>query len=342
MKVLYIGGTGTISSACVAESVARGHDVHVLNRGRTVHRRPLPPGVRPIVADVRDPGSARTALGGAEFDCVVDFLGYTERDAAAAVDLLAGRTGQYVFISSASMYHKPVRRVPIVESTARHNPFLQYARDKIAAEDALRRAYDERDFPVTIVRPSHTYDDAHPPLPGAWTAWDRVTRGDELVVPGDGTNLWTLTHARDLAVGLAGLIGNPQAVGEDFHITSDEALTWDEIYRTVARAAGTRARLLHLPAEFLPIVAPDWPWSDLILGDLAHSAVFDNSKIKRFVPSYRPVITWSDGVRRLLAWRTAHAEHARPDAAADALLNRLVEAHHRAREALTRSGPVAR
>jgi nucleoside-diphosphate-sugar epimerase len=339
VKVLYIGGTGTISSACVAESVRQGLDVHVLNRGRTAGRRPLPDGVTAIAGDVQDPESTRRALAGASFDCVVNFLSYDAKDASAAVDLLADRTGQYIHISSASIYHKPVRQVPFVESTARHNPYLGYARDKIAAEDALRRAYDERDFPVTIVRPSHTYDDAHPPLPGDWTAWDRIARGDELVVPGDGTSLWTLTHARDFAVGLVGLIGNWQAVGEDFHITSDEVLTWNEIYQIIGRTAGTAARLLHLPSEFLPVVAPDWFWSDLIIGDLQHSAVFDNTKIKRFVPSYRPTTTWSTGARRLQEWRSGHPELTRPDPGTDALLARLVEGHHLAAAALAPLAP---
>jgi nucleoside-diphosphate-sugar epimerase len=339
VKVLYIGGTGTISSACVAESARQGHDVHVLNRGRTVEKRPLPEGVTTVTADVRDPESMRAALAGASYECVVDFLTYDVKDASAAVDLLLGRTGQYIFISTASMYHKPVRRVPFVESTARHNPHSAYARDKIAAEDVLRRAYEERDFPVTVVRPSHTYDDAHPPLPGEWTAWDRVARGDELVVPGDGTSLWTLTHSDDFAVGLVGLTGNWQAVGEDFHITSDDVLTWDEIYGVIGRVTGSPARLLHLPAELLPVVAPDWSWSGGIIGDLSHSAVFDNTKIKRFVPSYRPSITWSEGARRLRDWRSGHAAHARPDATTDAVLARLVEGHHAAAAALAKLAP---
>jgi nucleoside-diphosphate-sugar epimerase len=334
VKVLYIGGTGTISSACVAESVRQGQDVHVLNRGRSAARRPLPAGVTTIVADIQDPESTRRALDGATYDCVLNFLSYNAADASAMVELLAGHTGQYIHISSASIYHKPVRKVPFVESTPRRNPYLPYARDKIAAEDALRRAYEERDFPVTIVRPSHTYDDANPPLPGDWTAWDRVVRGEEIVVPGDGTSLWTLTHSQDLAVALAGLIGNWQAIGEDFHVTSDEVLSWNEIYGTIAQAAGGTARLLHLPSEFLPIVAPDWFWSAGIVGDLQHSAVFDNTKIKRYVPSFRPTITWSAGARRLLAWRSAHAEATRPDPGTDAILARLVEAHRRAAAAV--------
>ncbi|AWS41631.1 NAD-dependent epimerase/dehydratase family protein [Streptosporangium sp. 'caverna'] len=335
MKVLYIGGTGTISSASVAESVRQGQDVHVLNRGRTAGRRPLPAGVTTIEADVQDPESMRRALDGTTFDSVVNFLSFGAKDAAAAAELLEGRTGQYIHISSASIYHKPVRRAPIVESTTRHNPYLSYAQEKIAAEDVLHRAYEERDFPVTIVRPSHTYDDAHPPLPGDWTAWDRIARGDELVVPGDGTSLWTLTHAKDFAVGLVGLIGNWQAIGEDFHITSNEALTWDEIYGIIGRTEGTPARLLHLSSELIRTVAPDWFWSDLIIGDLMHSAVFDNTKIKRFVPAFQPTITWSAGARRLHEWRAAHAGETRPDAETDAILGRLVEGHRAAAAALT-------
>jgi nucleoside-diphosphate-sugar epimerase len=333
MKVLYIGGTGTISSSCVAESVRQGQDVHVLNRGQTA-LRPLPDGVTAITGDVRDPESLRRTFARTTYDCVLNFLSYNAEDASAMVDLLADRTGHYIHISSASIYHKPVLKVPFVESTPRHNPFLPYARDKIGAEDALRRAYEERDFPVTIVRPSHTYDDARPPLPGDWTAWDRIVRGDEIVVPGGGTSLWTITHARDFAIGLAGLIGNWQAIGEDFHITSDEVLNWDQIYGVIGRLAGISARLLHLPSEFLPIVAPGWGWSDLIRGDLEHSAVFDNTKIKRYVPAFRATITWPEGARRLFAWRSAHAEPTRPDPEIDAMLARCVEAHHRAAAAV--------
>jgi nucleoside-diphosphate-sugar epimerase len=339
VKVLFIGGTGTISSACVAESVRQGLEVHVLNRGRTAGRRPLPSGVTVVTGDVQDRESLRRALAGTTYDSVVNFLSYGPDDAATAVDLFADRTGQYIHISSSSVYHKPVRRAPNVESTARHNPYLAYARDKIAAEDVLRSAYAEREFPVTIVRPSHTYDDAQPPLPGDWTAWDRIVRGDEVVVPGDGTSLWTVTHARDLAVGLVGLIGNWQAVGEDFHITSDEVLTWDEIYGIIGRVSGAPARLLHLPSEFLPLVAPDWVWSDLIVGDLQHSAVFDNTKIRRFVPAFRPTTTWSEGARRLRDWRSEHPDATCPDADTDAVLARLVTAHHLARAAITPLAP---
>ncbi|TDO51640.1 nucleoside-diphosphate-sugar epimerase [Kribbella sp. VKM Ac-2527] len=338
MKVLYVGGTGTISWSCVAESARQGADVYVLNRGRA-HKRRLPEGVKHLTADVQDGDAVLAAVGDTQFDSVVNFLSFGEKDAAAAVELWSGRTAQYIHVSSASIYHKPVHRVPIVESTPRHNLFLEYARDKIAAEEVLAGAYEESAFPVTIVRPSHTYDDAHPPLPGAWTAWDRIARGAELVVPGDGTSLWTLTHAADFAVGLVGLVGNWGAIGESFHITSDEVLTWDDIYDSVARVSAVPARLLHLSSELLPVLAPDWLWSTLILGDLAHSAVFDNAKIRRFVPAFRPAITWSEGVRRLAGWRDQHPEETRPDPSTDAVLDRLVLGRHRAAEVLAELAP---
>jgi nucleoside-diphosphate-sugar epimerase len=339
VNVLYIGGTGTISASCVAESVRQGMDVSVINRGRTAARRPLPPDVTQITADVEDGDSMREALTGREFDCVVNFLSYGADDAAASVERFRGRTGQYIHISTAAMYHKPVRRPPFVESTTRHNPFSQYAKDKIAAENVLLRAYDDEQFPVTIVRPSHTYDDAHPPLPGDWTVIDRIVRGDEIVVPGDGTSLWTLTHATDFAVGLVGLIGNWQAVGESFHITSDDVLTWNGIYESIGHAAGRAARLVHVPSEFLPLAAPDWFWSGLIVGDLQHSVVLDNTKIRRYVPSFAPKITWSTGVRRLLAWRADHATQTQPDARTDAIIDRLVGGYHEAAKAFEALAP---
>ena len=335
MKVLYIGGTGTISASCVARSVAEGSEVHILNRGRNPSGRPVPEAVSVHTADVYDVSTTADALAGHEFDCVVDFLSFDEKDAAAAVQQWTGRTAQYIQISSASIYHKPVHRVPFTESTPRRNPYLPYARAKIRAENVVRAAYEEEQFPATIVRPSHTYDDARPPLPGDWTAWDRLVRGDEVVVPGDGTNLWTITHASDLAVGLTGLIGNHQAIGEDFHITSDEALPWDEIYRSIATAAGSAGRLRHLPTELISVVAPEWGWTPLFAGDLGHSALFDNSKIKRFVPAFRPVVTWPAGARRLAAWRAAHPASTQPDPEADAIMERLTRAWHVAADAVT-------
>jgi nucleoside-diphosphate-sugar epimerase len=307
-------------------------EVAVLNRGRNWGQRELPATVTQLVADVNDEEAVKSVLDGRQFDSVVNFLSYDAEDASRWVALLHGRARQYVHISSASVYGKPVQRTPIVESTAVHNRFLEYARAKLRAERTLQLAFVEEGFPVTIVRPSHTYDDAQPPLPGGWTAVERMARGAEIPVHGDGTSLWTLTHAEDFAQGLVGLLGNTAAIGEVFHITGDDVLTWDQIYTVVAEALGGQAKLVHLASELFPVVAPDWLWSDLIVGDLSHSAVFDNAKIRRFVPGFAPKLTFQRGASRLAQWRTEHPHSTRPDPLADAVLDRLVGACHSARE----------
>jgi nucleoside-diphosphate-sugar epimerase len=239
------------------------------------------------------------------------------------------------------VYGKPVLRTPITESTPTHNRFLEYARAKLRGEHALQAAFAEHGFPVTIVRPSHTYDDANPPLPGDWTVVDRIARGEEIPVHGDGTSLWTLTHAEDFAVGLVGLLGDPRAIGDTFHITGDDVLTWDQIYTLIADALGVPAKLVHVPSELYPVVAPDWFWSDLLVGDLAHSGVFDNTKIKRFVPSFGQRLTFQRAVRRMLDWRAAHPEQTRPDPTTDAVLDRIVAAYHAGRAAFAELAPAA-
>jgi nucleoside-diphosphate-sugar epimerase len=223
LKVLFIGGSGQISSACSQRAVELGIDLYVLNRGRT-SIRPLPAQAHLLEADIRDPSSARAAIGEHEFDAVVDFVAFTPEHVQADIDLFAGRTGQFVFISSASAYQKPVGRLPIVESTPLRNPIWPYSQAKIACEELLVRAYREDGFPATIVRPSHTYDRANLPFEGGWTVVERMRRGKEVVVHGDGTSLWTLTHHVDFAKAFVGLLGHPQAIGESFHITSDEVL----------------------------------------------------------------------------------------------------------------------
>ena len=339
LDVLYIGGTGTISASCVRRSVAAGMRVVVLNRGRNTSERDLPDDVTWLHGDVTDPAGLAEALGDRRFDAVVNFLSYTAQDAERMVEVFTGRTAQYVHISSASVYGKPVLQWPIVESAQLHNRFTAYSRDKLEAERALFRAHAERGFPVTVIRPAHTYDDAHPPLPGAWTMVDRIARGDEVVVHGDGTSLWTLTHADDLAQGLVGLLGNPRAVGEAFHITSDDVYTWDGIYTIIAEALGVEARLVHVPSDLITVGAPDWFWTELIAGDLSHSAVLDNAKIRRYVPSYAPVLTFHRAVRRMLAWRAEHPAQTAPDPATDAILDRLVKGYHAAEKAFAALGP---
>jgi nucleoside-diphosphate-sugar epimerase len=340
LSVLYIGGTGTISASCVRLSVESGMRVAVLNRGNNAKQRDLPDEVERITGDVTDDDSLAAALEGRTFDAIVNFLSYDRDDAERAVRLLGPHTRQYVYISSGSVYGKPVLQVPITESTPTHNRFLEYARAKLRAEAVMHEAAAEHGFPMTIVRPSHTYDDANPPLPGDWTVVDRIARGDEIPVHGDGTSLWTLTHAEDFAVGLVGLLGNPRAIGETFHITGDDVHTWDQIYTTIADALGVPAKLVHVPSELYPVVAPDWFWSDLLVGDLAHSAVFDNSKIKRFVPSFGQRLTFHRAARRMLEWRAAHPEQTAPDVTTDAVLSRVVAAYHAGRAAFAEHAPA--
>jgi len=193
-----------------------------------------------------------------------------------------------------------------------------------------------------VVRPSHTYDDAGPPLPGAWTMVDRIARGEEVPVHGDGTSLWTLTHSEDFAVGLVGLLGNPRAIGETFHITSDDVYTWDQIYTIVGEALGVSARLVHVPSDLFPVVAPEWFWSQEIEGDLAHSAVFDNSKIRRFVPSFAPKLTFHRAAHRMVAWRKSHPSQTGADGTTEAILQRIVDAYHEARQAFADAAPSDR
>ncbi len=257
LRVLFIGGTGIISSACARLAVDRGIDLWVLNRGRTGHR-PLPPETTVRQADVRDPAAVREALGGVTFDAVVDWVAFTPGDVQADIDIFRGRTGQYVFISSASAYQTPPSRLPVTESTPLRNPFWRYSRDKIAGEDVLVRAYREEGFPATIVRPSHTYDQTLVPLDGGWTVLGRMRAGKPVVVHGDGTSLWTLTHHRDFAAGFVPLLGHPRTLGEAFHITSDDVLTWNQIAEALAAAAGTVADIVHVPSDAIAAADPGW------------------------------------------------------------------------------------
>lgn len=340
LRVLYIGGSGTISASCVRLSAASGMRVAVLNRGRNTAERSLPDEVETIVGDIGDPPSLAAALEGREWDAVVNFLSYDADDAEAMVALLRGRVGQYVHISSGSIYAKPVQQVPISESTpVAPNPALPYAQAKLRAEEALAEAHREG-FPVTIVRPSHTYDDANPPLPGGWTVVDRLLRGKEIPVHGDGTSLWTLTHAEDFAQGLVGLLGDPKAIGETYNITGQELLTWDQTYSTVARAFGVEARLVHIASEMFPLVAPDWFWSGEMVGDIGHSALFDTRKIRTAVPGFAPRLTFARAAARMAAWRADHPASTAPDAPTDAVLDRLVAAYHAAADVFAAHAPA--
>ncbi|HYP46676.1 MAG TPA: NAD-dependent epimerase/dehydratase family protein [Propionibacteriaceae bacterium] len=323
-SVLFLGGTGIISSACTVRALEVGLDVFVLNRG-TSQTRPAPAECQLLTGDLSDPDSVRKALGDREFDVVADFRAFTPADVQSRLDVLDGRMGQYIFISSASAYQTPPARLPVVESTPLRNPFWQYSRDKIACEDLLVKAYRDQGLPMTIVRPSHTYDKTLLPFDGGWTVVDRMRRGADVVVPGDGTSLWTLTHHRDFAHAFVGLFGHPAAVGESFHITSDEWLTWNQIFTTVARAAGVEPRLVHVPSD--AIAAADPVWGAGMLGDKSHSLVFDNSKVKRLVPDYVATIPFAAGAREILDYYDADPDRQQVDEQINATMDRLVEAH---------------
>jgi nucleoside-diphosphate-sugar epimerase len=301
MRVLFIGGTGIISSACTDLAAERGIELYVLNRGQSW--RPIPDEVTRLMGDIRDPESARAAIGSLEFDAVVDWVAFTTEHIESDLELFRDRTAHYIFISSASAYETPPASLPVTESTRLDNPIWQYSRDKIACEERLLRANREHDFPCTIVRPSHTYDCTLLPPHGGWTVIDRMRRGEPVIVHGDGSSVWTLTHHRDFAKGLVGLLGREDAVGEAFHITSDEWLTWDRINNILARAAGTTIDIVHVPSEI--IHGYDREWGESLLGDKTHSMIFDNSKIKRFVPDFASTIPFSQGAEEIIAWYDA-------------------------------------
>ena len=322
MKVLFVGGTGIISSACSQLAVERGVELYLLNRGHSA--RPVPDGAHVLHGDIRDEASATAALGDLRFDAVVDWVAFTPEHIETDLRLFKDRTQQYVFISSASAYQTPPRKLPILESTPLFNPYWEYSRNKIACEDRLTRAYRDDDFPITIVRPSHTYDRTLLPMDGGYTVVERMRQGKPVIVHGDGTSVWVLTHHRDFALGFVGLLGNPHALGDAFHITSDEALTWNQIFETVARAAGTVADIVHVPSE--TIAAHDPAWGAGLLGDKAHSMMFDNTKIKRLVPEYRATIPFAHGAEEIMAWFDAEPSRRTVDAALDRTMDTIIAA----------------
>jgi nucleoside-diphosphate-sugar epimerase len=320
MRVLFIGGTGIISSACTRLAAERGVELYVLNRGESW--RPIPDEVTRLMGDIRDPESARAAIGSLEFDAVVDWVAFTPENIETDLEIFRGRTAQYIFISSASAYQTPPTSLPVTESTILDNPMWEYSRQKIACEDRLTRAYREDHFPCTIVRPSHTYDCTLLPPHGGWTVIDRMRRGKQVVVHGDGASVWTLTHHRDFAKGLVGLLGRDDAVGETFHITSDEWLSWDRIHNILAQAADTTAEMVHVPSEVIHCY--DREWGESLLGDKTHSMIFDNSKIKRFVPEFAATIPFSRGAEEIIAWYDADPARQVIDEELDRTMSRII------------------
>ena len=320
LRVLFIGGSGVISSACSRVAVESGIDLFVLNRGQST-TRPLPPGVTVLRADIRKPRAVREEIKDLDFDAVVDWVAFTAGQVQADIDLFRGRTGQYVFISSASAYQTPPARVPVTESTPLRNPFWQYSRDKIDCENLLVGAYREQGFPATIVRPSHTYDQTLVPFDGGWTVLGRMLAGKPVVVHGDGTSLWTLTHHDDFARAFVPLLGHPRTLGEAVHITSDDVLSWNQIAETLAAALGVKAQVVHVPSDVIAAADPEWGAG--LLGDKAHSMVFDNSKLRSIVPGWTAVIPFEQGAREIVAWHLADPARQVTDASLGAVMDKL-------------------
>ena len=333
MRVLFIGGTGNISTACARLALEAQMDLYILSRGN--HRNKELEGASFLTADINKLADVKKALNGKVFDVVVNFIAYTPEEAERDIQLFSGKCGQYIFISSASAYQKPLSHHLITESTPLANPYWDYSRDKIACEDLLMKAYREKGFPITIVRPSHTYETVIPAAIGSWedfTLIERMRQGKEIIIHGDGTSLWTMTHSRDFAKGFVGLLGNVQALGHSFHITSDEVLTWNQIYEAMAEAAGVGLNAVHISSDFICRIADrmgqEWMRGNL-LGDKANSAIFDNSKIKRFVPAYVATIPFMEGIKRTVAWFDTHPQSIRIDEQNNSLMDAILSAYNK-------------
>ncbi|PWD98939.1 NAD-dependent epimerase/dehydratase family protein [Marinilabilia rubra] len=325
MKVLFIGGTGNISAASSRLSIRKGIDLYLLNRGKSSERIE---GANTLVADHSDKRAVKKVIDGHNWDVVVNWIAFTKEDVERDFELFKGKTKQYIFISSASAYQKPGGHPVITESTPLYNPYWQYSRDKIACEDYLTKMFREKGFPITIVRPSLTYDTVIPiPLCGwkDFTIIDRIRKGEEVVIHGDGTSIWTITHAEDFAKGFVGLLGHRQAIGHSFHITSDELMNWNQIFEWVAEAAGAPLKAVHIPSDF--IARHNEASYGSLLGDKAQSVIFDNSKIKRFVPDFKATIPFSEGIKRTLNWFEAKPERINIDPEKGELVDRIIGAY---------------
>ena len=298
IKVLFIGGTGVISSACSERALEKGLDLHLLTRGTSP--RPIPKGAKAIKGNINDQAAVKDMLHDFKFDVVVNWIAYQPQDIKRDIDLFEGRIGQYVFISSASVYQKPVKKLPITEETPLDNPYWSYSRAKQACEEILVEAYQKEKFPVTIVRPAHTYDKTLLPFRGGYTTLHRMMNHKPVIIHGDGTSLWVLTHHKDFALGFTGLLGNDLALGEAFHITSDQLLTWNSIFQALAEAAGAELDPVYIPSTAIARELPEW--GPGLLGDKAHSVIFDNTKIKNLVPEFQADILYQDGCRETTAW----------------------------------------
>ena len=335
MKILLIGGTGTISSAITRQLATSGHDLWLLNRGN--RKNDVPAGVRQVICDINNEAEVLRQIGGTMFDAVCEFIGFLPSQVERDIRLFKGRTRQYVYISSASAYNKPARSHIITEGTSLANPYWQYSRDKIACEELLMKEYRENGFPVTIVRPSHTYCERAIPVSvhgpkGSWQVLKRMIEGKAVLVQGDGSSLWTLTWNEDFAKGFIGLLGNPKAIGEPFQIMSDESLTWNQIYQCVADALKVEFKPYYVASQFLAAVAPkEYDFTGNLLGDKSTTVVFDCSKLKHAVPCYQATTRFDEGVRRCVAYILAHPELQIEDPEFDTWCDRVIEAQEKAK-----------
>jgi len=330
MRILFIGGTGTISSAITQQLAATEHELWLLNRGN--RKAEVPANVKQIVADINDEEAVLKQIGDMQFDSVCDFIGFVPAQVERDYRLFAGRTRQYVYISSASAYNKPARNYIINEGTTLANPHWQYSRDKIACEELLMKHYREDGFPVTIVRPSHTYCERGVPTSvhgpkGSWQVLKRMMEGKQVIVHGDGSSLWTMTWNGDFAKGFIGLLGNPHAIGEAFQIMSDESLTWNQIYQAVADALGVEFKPYYVSSEYLAAVSPkEYDLEGNLIGDKAVTVVFDCSKLKRVVPGFQATVRFEEGVRRCVKYILAHPELQQEEPEFDAWCDRVIQA----------------
>lgn len=328
MKILFIGGTGTISTAISRLLLAQGHELWLVNRGQ--RNNTLPQGAHCLVADINDEEKVAKLVGGQQFDCIADFIAFVPEHLERDYRLFREKTKQFIFISSASVYQKPLSHYLITESTPLSNPYWQYARNKIACEDYLMRLYREEGFPVTIVRPSHTYDERKVPTGvhgahGSWSVVKRIIDNRPVIIQGDGSSLWTMTHCTDFANAFAGLIGNIHAVGEAIHITSDETLTWNQIYHYIADAVGKPLQAVHVASDFLAEAGKQYDFRGGLLGDKAVSVVFDNTKLKRLVPGFVATKRFDSGIRETISFILANTEYQTEDSEFDKWCDKIIE-----------------
>jgi len=328
MKALFIGGTGTISSAITKQLLEQGCELYLLNRGN--RNESLPAGVNLITADINDEAQVAKLIEDMSFDVVADFIAFVPSQLERDFRLFNGKTKQFMFISSASAYQTPLSDYRITEGTPLSNPYWEYSRNKIACEEYLTKQYRDNGFPVTIVRPSHTYDERSIPLGvhgrnGSWQVAKRMLEGKPVIIHGDGTSLWTLTHNSDFAKGFIGLMGNIHAIGETVHITSDESVTWNQIYEVIADALGVKLNAVHVSSDFLAATSTE-DYRGGLLGDKSNTVVFDNSKLKRLVPDFAATTRVDQGIKSTVQHILAHPEHQQEDPEFDAYCDRVIHA----------------